>query len=93
MSPEQLAGRSPTPSWDIWALAVIAYEIAVGVYPFGATDSIAALHSAILGGNFVPVERSAWQAFFTQTLNPSVARRPASAIDFLTAFERTFAQT
>ena len=70
----------------------MAYEITVGVYPFGETESIAALHGAILGGKFPPVERPAWQAFFRQTLSPVVARRPASAIDFLAAFERALAQ-
>lgn len=93
MSPEQLKGRSATPSWDLWALAVVAYEITMGTYPFGETESIAALHGAILGGKFAPVERPAWQGFFGQTLNPVVDRRPPTATDFLTAFERTLAQS
>jgi hypothetical protein len=88
----QIEGRSATPSWDLGALAVMAYEITVGIYPFGETESTAALHGAILRGKFAPVERPAWQAFFGQTFNPVVARRPASAIGFLTAFERALAQ-
>jgi eukaryotic-like serine/threonine-protein kinase len=92
MSPEQLEGRSVNASWDLWALAVITYEISVGMYPFGKTDTIAALQAAILGGKFAPVERRAWQALFEHTLNPVVAQRPASAIDFWTAFERAVAQ-
>jgi hypothetical protein len=53
----QIEGRSATPNWDLWALAVMAYEITVGIYPFGETESTAALHGAILRGRFAPVER------------------------------------
>jgi eukaryotic-like serine/threonine-protein kinase len=35
MAPEQLAGGPPAPSWDIWALAVIAFEMLTGAHPFG----------------------------------------------------------
>jgi len=69
---------------------VLRHGAAVGRY--APSHSIAALHGALLGGTFAPVGRPAWQAFFGQILNPVVARRPASAIDSLTAFERALAQ-
>jgi hypothetical protein len=92
MSPEQIEGRSAAPSWDLWALAVIAFEMTVGVYPFGQTESLLELHSAIINERFAPVGDLAWQAFFKETLNPNVARRQATASDFLAAFEHTLAQ-
>jgi eukaryotic-like serine/threonine-protein kinase len=36
MAPEQLRGGSPEPSWDIWALALVAYEMLTGAHPFAA---------------------------------------------------------
>jgi tRNA A-37 threonylcarbamoyl transferase component Bud32 len=69
MSPEQLRGRSPSPRWDLWALAVIAYEALCGCAPFVGDDS-EMLRIAILGMNFPPVREllpdapPRWQAFF-----------------------------
>ena len=37
MSPEQVAGDEVDPAWDIWALAVIAYEMLTGGHPFRRT--------------------------------------------------------
>ena len=34
MSPEQIRGGAPNPSWDLWALAVVAYETLAGRHPF-----------------------------------------------------------
>jgi len=34
MAPEQLRGEDPHPAWDLWALAVIAYEMLTGSHPF-----------------------------------------------------------
>ena len=35
MSPEQLRGGMPAASWDLWAIAVIAFEVVAGAHPFG----------------------------------------------------------
>src|SRR5260370_31718061 len=53
MSPEQLRGRSASPRWDLWALAVIAYEALCGRAPFTGGDS-GILQGAIMGMNFPP---------------------------------------
>ena len=37
MAPEQLAAGFPTPLWDLWALAVIAYEMLTGAHPIAST--------------------------------------------------------
>ncbi len=34
MAPEQVTGADVTPSWDIWALATVAYELLTGKPPF-----------------------------------------------------------
>ncbi|HEV3140244.1 MAG TPA: protein kinase, partial [Vicinamibacterales bacterium] len=34
MAPEQLRGEDPSPAWDVWALAVVAYEMLTGTHPF-----------------------------------------------------------
>ena len=36
MAPEQLRGEDPDPSWDLWALAVIAFEMLSGSHPFAS---------------------------------------------------------
>jgi serine/threonine-protein kinase len=38
MSPEQLQGDEPSVSWDVWAFAIVAYEMLVGAYPFPLTS-------------------------------------------------------
>ena len=69
MSPEQLRGRCLSPRWDLWALAVIAYEALCGCVPFTGED-LTMLQSSIMGANFPPVTSLVpeapprWQAFF-----------------------------
>jgi tRNA A-37 threonylcarbamoyl transferase component Bud32 len=69
MSPEQLRGRLASPRWDLWALAVIAYEALCGCAPFVGEDSVM-LQAAIMGVNFPPVTELLpeaplrWQEFF-----------------------------
>jgi eukaryotic-like serine/threonine-protein kinase len=69
MSPEQLRGRLASPRWDLWALAVIAYEALCGCAPFVGEDSVM-LQAAIMGVNFLPVTELLpeaplrWQKFF-----------------------------
>ena len=97
MSPEQLKGEPVSPHWDLWALAVITYEMLAPAHPFGSAASVAALHNAILSGQFTPITvylpeaPLRWQEFFDRTLSLKEARRPASASEFLSDCERTFA--
>jgi tRNA A-37 threonylcarbamoyl transferase component Bud32 len=56
MSPEQLLGEPPAVSWDVWALAVVAYESLTGVLPF-PVPSREVWRQSVLAGRFTPVTR------------------------------------
>lgn len=36
--PEQLRGESPAERWDLWAVAVVAYEMLTGAFPFATAS-------------------------------------------------------
>ncbi len=96
MSPDQLNGEAASPAWDIWALAVITYEMLAGAHPFPAT-SVGQLHYAIVQGRFTPLAThlpeapAEWQQFFGRALSPQTAERPQSAEDFFSALRKAFA--
>jgi serine/threonine-protein kinase len=87
MSPEQLRGRLPSPRWDLWALAVIAYEGLCGCAPFVGDDS-ETLRNAILAINFPPVTEllpdapGQWQAFFESAFAREEDQRAKSVAEF-----------
>jgi eukaryotic-like serine/threonine-protein kinase len=96
MSPEQLRGEPAAASWDLWALAVVAYEMLAGKYPFeGATTSD--WHVAVSTGRFTPLARHVptapvtWQEFFGRALAVERERRPAAAAGFFSELERALA--
>jgi serine/threonine-protein kinase len=92
MSPEQLSGGPPSESWDLWALAVVAYEILVGTYPFAA-EGAGDWHRAILAGYVIPPRAhlrdapASWDSFFARTLSREVKLRPSSAAQFAAEFQ------
>jgi serine/threonine-protein kinase len=95
MAPEQLLGESPHASWDLWALAVVAYEMLTGIHPFrGASRT--ELHRAVLAGAFIPIEESLPQApaevraFFARALSVDAHSRPRDARQFFEQFEASF---
>lgn len=87
MSPEQLRGRSLSPRWDLWALAVIAYEALCGCAPFSGED-FTMLQSSIMGVNFPPVisllpdAPPHWQVFFQRAFAHIEEDRVASVASF-----------
>jgi serine/threonine protein kinase len=93
MSPEQLQGKPVSHQWDLWALAVMIYEMLAGAHPFGDRPSVAALQAAILAGDVTPLTAHvpqapvAWQAVFSESLNADPSQRPGSAADFLARCE------
>jgi serine/threonine-protein kinase len=90
MSPEQLRGESPAVSWDLWALAVVAYEMLSGKYPFGSA-STAEWHIAVTTGRFTPLARTSWQEFFVRALAIDQQKRPRTARSFLSDLDDALA--
>jgi len=95
MSPDQLNGEAASPAWDLWALAVITYEMLTGTYPFPAT-SLGQMHNSIINGRFTPLSTALpdapaeWQQFFERALSPKTALRPQSAKEFLSTLGKAF---
>lgn len=94
MSPEQLLGESPAVSWDLWALAVVAYETLSGATPFA--DSARDWRRAILSGSFTPlkahltVSPAGWQTFFESCFAIDRSKRPGSVAEFFRQAKETF---
>lgn len=74
MSPDHLKGDVASAVWDIWALAVITYEMLTGAHPFPA-GSVGQTHYAIVSGGFTPLSThlpdapAEWQQFFERALS------------------------
>ena len=85
MAPEQLRGDDPHPSWDLWALAVIAFEMLNGAHPFATVGPFDAPDSAIAArwANLTDPCRH----FFAAALSVNRAARPESAAALLANLE------
>ncbi len=92
MSPEQLRGGKAAESWDLWALAVVAYEMLAGNHPF-AGSTTQEVRSSILARNLTPLRTylpkapPSWQHFFDKALADRVESRPNSALQLYAGFE------
>jgi serine/threonine-protein kinase len=94
MAPEQLRGGPPSPGWDLWALSIVAYEMLVGTYPFGAPQEIGQLmapRALSPVSDHLPGARPQWQDYFNQALSPDPAKRPASAWQLFSELEKAVA--
>ena len=91
MSPEQLRGERPSASWDLWALAVVAYEMLTGIHPCDSS-SASECARAVREGQMTPVNARvpeapvSWQQFFDRALAVRVESRAASALQFYSDF-------
>ena len=94
MSPEQLLGVKPEVSWDLWALAVIAYEMLTGTLPFGSPPA-PDWRRAVLACSFtspadeVPGSPPQWQSFFEHCFAKDTRKRPQTALEFFHLLEQT----
>ncbi len=92
MSPEQLQGSPADPAWDLWAIAVVTYEMLTGAHPF-ADPNPGASQVAVLAGRFTPVTAhfpdapSGWQGFFARAFALEKSQRPATAHTFFAELE------
>lgn len=90
MAPECFDLSDVHPSWDLWSLAVMVYEMLCGVRPF--TGDASAIQSAVRAGQFPglaqywPDAPSRLQAFMSRSLSTVRSVRPTSAHEFVAAF-------
>jgi serine/threonine-protein kinase len=82
MAPEQLRGGPPEPSWDVWALALVAYEMLTGAHPFAALalgrPGAEPSSRPAWGGDDGRVS-IAWQPYFSRWFSVDPTGRPADA--------------
>jgi hypothetical protein len=86
MSPEQVAGEPPEPSWDLYALGVIGYEMLTKTVPFAEEHTLALLRAIAqkdpppLASHGVTVP-AAVEALIMRLLQKDPQRRPLTASD------------
>lgn len=94
MAPERFVSRTAQTGWDIWSLAVIAYELLSGGRPFEG-ETVHQVEQAILEGELpalssrCPEAPPSWNAFFANALSRDQPRPHASARVFFEALEQT----
>jgi serine/threonine protein kinase len=88
-------GGDPNVLWDLWALAVVTYEMLTGTLPF-PRGSVESWRQAIVNGSFIPITEhlaepnAGWIALFRRTLSPDCTMRPQTAAEFFSALEQAF---
>jgi tRNA A-37 threonylcarbamoyl transferase component Bud32 len=93
MAPERLRGGPPEVGWDLWAMAVVTYEMLTGAYPF-VMDTTEEWQSALMAGRFAPIEGHLpdappeWRDFFARAFALRKDNRPSSAKTFLSELQR-----
>jgi serine/threonine-protein kinase len=90
MAPEQLRGEDPDPSWDLWALAVIAFEMLTGSHPFASMTLAHDLHTreSTTDRRFGSLPDGC-REFFARGLALDRAARPGSPAILLAELERS----
>jgi serine/threonine-protein kinase len=86
MSPEQVRNEPLQPAWDIWALAVIAYEMLTGGRPFSGGAMLSGRLTPVL--TYLPNAPASWQTFFDLALALDPSSRPRSATIFLSELKQ-----
>lgn len=88
ISPEQIRGEEPTAAADLYALAVVFYELLTGQRPFNGTDTVTVLRRVLTE----PTPRlraarmdlpGALDALLDRCLAKEPARRPAHVLDLV----------
>ena len=93
MSPEQARGKPVDHRADVWALAVIAYHMLTGEFPFDA-ESADQLFARILRVNPIPIHERRPELppivadFFARAFAKRVENRFQSALSLASAFEQ-----
>ena len=98
MSPEQVRGGAPNPSWDLWALAVVAYEMLAGGRPFAEASSLD-WFPAVAAGTWIrltdrqPELPSSLDSVFARAFSLDPAERPSGALVFMGSLEQALEPT
>jgi serine/threonine-protein kinase len=79
MAPEHLSGGEPSSDWDLWAMAIMAFEMITGSLP--AAGSARGL---VLDG----LPSQGLRAFFARALSHNPIDRPATVDEFLDELAR-----
>lgn len=91
-APEQIRGESASPSWDLWALSVMAFEAAVGVRPIACVSLALAAQASPTDGvwNGPALQRlpPALVRLFGDALSLNPMRRPQTPSAFFDALQR-----
>jgi tRNA A-37 threonylcarbamoyl transferase component Bud32 len=82
MAPEHIRGGEPSADWDLWALAVTAFEMIAGDIPFAGAPG------TNLRLDYLP---AALRPVFSRALAADPLDRPTSAAEFLNELDRAFA--
>ena len=91
-----MLGERPDVSWDLWALAVVAYESLTGALPFPVV-SRETWRQSVLAGRYAPLAEHLanptprMQQFFGRAFSVNRALRPRSAAEFLHDLESALA--
>ncbi len=90
MAPEQLRGEEPDAAWDLWALAVVAFEMVCGSHPFALTS----LTRSRPQGDAADDVRfaglpSRLPQYFARALSIGRAARPQTSTMLIDEFERS----
>ena len=91
MSPEQRSGQAPHHAWDLWALAVMTYEMLTGSYPFGSDSRDRLAAGPVVPftpiATYVPGAAKKWQALFEHSFSRELSDRHDSAEAFLSELQ------
>jgi hypothetical protein len=78
---EQIGGAAPDPRDDVYALAVVSYELLAGRHPFERKDAVSARHLSLRPRSIPGLSRRQWQTL-QAALSFRREERPADAAAF-----------
>jgi serine/threonine protein kinase len=93
MSPEQRRGEAVHQAWDLWALAVVTYEMLTGAFPFednspGDWFAVGREVPFTPVATYLPEAASGWQELFDNSFARELTRRHESVDAFLSDLQR-----